>query len=77
MKEQHVDDLYEHFDVDFYEKARLMVSLAAIYQLLAYRLTFAVSSMDRPPRPKRHSDLRLRDKGPGQQDCARVSETIS
>lgn len=25
MKEQQVEDLYEHFDVDFYERARLMV----------------------------------------------------
>ena len=26
MKEQHVVELYDHFDVDVYEKARLMVS---------------------------------------------------
>ena len=25
MKEQHVEDLYEHFDVDFYERSRQMV----------------------------------------------------
>lgn len=25
MKEQNVEDLYEHFDVDFYERARKLV----------------------------------------------------
>lgn len=25
LKEQHVEELYEHFDVDFFERARLMV----------------------------------------------------
>lgn len=25
MKEQHVEDLYEHFDVDFFERARQLV----------------------------------------------------
>ena len=25
MKEQHIEELYEHFDVDIYERARLMV----------------------------------------------------
>jgi hypothetical protein len=27
MKEQRVEELYEHFDVEFYEKARTMVLL--------------------------------------------------
>lgn len=59
MKEQYVDDLYEHFDVDFYEKARLVVSCVASHLLLHHNLTLAVPPMDWPTGQKRHSHLRL------------------
>ena len=39
MKEQHVEELYEHFDVDLYEKARTMVSHLATF--VKHRLTTA------------------------------------
>ena len=50
LKEQRVDELYENFDVEYYEQARRMVNpLAAISRndLSNYLI---VSAMDRPPR---------------------------
>lgn len=48
MKEQHVEELYEHFDVDFYERARVMVCETSNARVS--ELTSTVSSMDRSPR---------------------------
>lgn len=60
LKEQHIEELYENFDVEYYEQARRMVTDPMSLLHDHQSDPTAVSSMDRPPRQARHSYLSFR-----------------
>jgi hypothetical protein len=64
-KENKITELYENFDVEFYEKARRMVRPSVI-ESMGHALTdHIVPTMDRSSRQARHTSVRLRGEASG------------